>query len=97
MGQKSIISSFFAQSAKKGLAEGQSPPQEIEVSPRSGLYLLVIPKSVLQLHCQKPVNTRATDKALAVQTYPKPVWRQQKNCRYFSIRLVLHPRGATWQ
>ena len=27
--------------AKKSLAEGQSPPQELEVSPRSGLYLLV--------------------------------------------------------
>ena len=27
---------------KKALAEGQSPPQELEVSPRSGLYLLVI-------------------------------------------------------
>ena len=28
--------------AKKALAEGRSPPQELEVSPRSGLYLLVI-------------------------------------------------------
>ena len=27
--------------AKNALAEGQSPPQELEVSPRSGLYLLV--------------------------------------------------------
>ena len=27
--------------ATKPLAEGQSPPQELEVSPRSGLYLLV--------------------------------------------------------
>ena len=26
--------------AKNALAEGQSPPQELEVSPRSGLYLL---------------------------------------------------------
>ena len=33
MGQNSIISSFFA--------EGRSPPQELEVSPRSRLYLLV--------------------------------------------------------
>ena len=36
-----LITSFFAQRAKKALAEGQSPPQELEVSPRSGLYLLV--------------------------------------------------------
>ena len=28
--------------AKKALAVGQSPPQELEVSPCSGLYLLVI-------------------------------------------------------
>ena len=27
--------------AKNALAEGQSSPQELEVSPRSGLYLLV--------------------------------------------------------
>ena len=27
--------------AKKALAEGQNPPQELEVRPRSGLYLLV--------------------------------------------------------
>ena len=41
MGQNSIISSFLAQRAKKVLSKGQSPPQELEVSPRSGLYLLV--------------------------------------------------------
>ena len=41
MGQNSIISSFFARRAKKASAEGRSPPQELEVSPRSGLYLLV--------------------------------------------------------
>ena len=41
MGQNSIISNFFARRAKKASAEGQSPPQELEVSPRSGLYLLV--------------------------------------------------------
>ena len=39
--QNSIISSFFARRAKKASAEGRSPPQELEVSPRSGLYLLV--------------------------------------------------------
>ena len=41
MGQNSIKSSFFARRAKKTLAEGRSPPQELEVGPRSGLYLLV--------------------------------------------------------
>ena len=44
MGQNSIIISFFARRAKKASAEGQSPPQELEVSPRSGLYLLVVDK-----------------------------------------------------
>ena len=39
MGQNSIISSFFAR--KKASAEGRSPPQELEVGPRSGPYLLV--------------------------------------------------------
>ena len=29
------------QSLKKASAEGQSPPQDLEVSPRSGLYLLL--------------------------------------------------------
>ena len=41
-GQNSIISSFFA---KKASAEGRSPPQELEVGPRSGPYLLVQLKS----------------------------------------------------
>ena len=41
MGQNSIISSFFVQRAKKASAEGQSPQQELEVGPHSGLYLLV--------------------------------------------------------
>ena len=43
MGQNSIISSFFlAQRANKSLVEGRSPPQELEVGPCSGLYLLVL-------------------------------------------------------
>ena len=42
MGQNSKIRPFFARRAKKASAEGLSPPQELEVSPRSGLYLLVI-------------------------------------------------------
>ena len=41
MGQNSILRSFLARRAKKASAEGRSPPQELEVSPRSGLYLLV--------------------------------------------------------
>ena len=41
MGQNSIITSFFAQRVKKASVEGQSPPQELEISPRSGPYLLV--------------------------------------------------------
>ena len=49
MGKNSIIRPFFffAQRAKKGLAAGPSPPQELEVGLRSGLYLLVIIK-----HCE---------------------------------------------
>ena len=47
MGQISIISSFFARRAKKASAEGQSPPQELEVGPRSGPYLLVFLKGLI--------------------------------------------------
>ena len=46
MGQNSIISSFFAQRAKKAWAKGRSPPQELEVGPRSGPYLLVKDKYI---------------------------------------------------
>ena len=41
MGQNSIKRSFFDRRAKKSSAKGRSPPQELEVDPRSGLYLLV--------------------------------------------------------
>ena len=34
--------------AKNALAEGQSPPQELEVSPRGGLYLLVPLKALIR-------------------------------------------------
>ena len=51
MGQNSIIRSFFAQRAKKALAKGQSPPQELEVGPRSGSYLLVQPI----VDCRQPI------------------------------------------
>ena len=50
MGQNSIISSlFFAQ--KKASVEGRSPPQELEVGPRSRRYLLagVQHKSILSV------------------------------------------------
>ena len=49
MGQNSIISSFFARMAKKASAKGRSPPQELEVSPRSGLYLLVYMKKEINI------------------------------------------------
>ena len=39
IGQNSIIRAFFAQSKKK--IEGGIPPQELEVGPRSGPFLLV--------------------------------------------------------
>ena len=49
--------------AKNALAEGQSPPQELEVSPRSGLYLLVMkylanfsPATVLTATYIKKIN-----------------------------------------
>ena len=48
MGQNSIIDSFFAQRAKKSLDEGRSPPQEQEVGPHSGPYLLVLVKHSLK-------------------------------------------------
>ena len=41
MGQNSIIGSVFAQRAKNTLIEGQRPPKELEVGPRSRPYLLV--------------------------------------------------------
>ena len=45
MGQNSIKSPFFARRAKKASVEGRSPPQELEVGPRSGPYLLVYSKN----------------------------------------------------
>ena len=51
MGQNSIISSFFARRAKKASAEGRSPPQELEVGPRSGPYLLVADKMEVVWNC----------------------------------------------
>ena len=50
LGQNSMKSSFFARRAKKASAEGPSPPQELEVGPRSGPYLLVFVIAAVQ-HC----------------------------------------------
>ena len=47
VGQNSIITCFFARRAKKASAEGRSPPQELEVGPRSRPYLLVNFKTIL--------------------------------------------------
>ena len=41
LSENSIKSPFFYRRAKKASAVGRSPPQELEVSTRSGLYLLV--------------------------------------------------------
>ena len=41
MGQNSIISPFIAQRGKNSSAEGQSLPEELEVSPRGRPYLPV--------------------------------------------------------
>ena len=46
-GQNIIISPFFARRAKKASAEAL--PQELEVGPRSGPYLLVFLKSVMEI------------------------------------------------
>ena len=48
MGQNSIRSSFFARRAKKASAGGRSPPQELEVGPLSGPYILVYIKIKLK-------------------------------------------------
>ena len=55
MGQNSITSSFFAQRAKIASAKGRSPPQELEVGPRSGPYLLVHVNS--EKFTSNPVNS----------------------------------------
>ena len=41
-GAKQHKSSFFAQKGKKASDKGRRPPQELEVGPHSGPYLLVI-------------------------------------------------------
>ena len=44
-GPKLLKKLFFCPKGKKSL--GQSPPQELEVGPRSGPYLLVLTKGLL--------------------------------------------------
>ena len=48
VGQNSIRRSFFARRAKKASSGGRSPPQELEVGPRSGPYILVYIKIKLK-------------------------------------------------
>ena len=63
-----IKSPFFARRAKKALAGGRIPPQELEVSRRSGLYLLVFIKiqiyidkiSYLTLYASQKVWTKSS-------------------------------------
>ena len=57
MGQNSIKSCFFARRAKKASAEGRSPPQELEVGPRSGPYLLVCFNSCIAMCGLKMAGT----------------------------------------
>ena len=56
MGQNSKISIFFARKAKQASAEGRSPSQELEVGPRSGLYLLVLVKTKFMLKPLEAMN-----------------------------------------
>ena len=46
--KKCVKTSIFARSAKITLNESRNPPQELEVSPRSELNLLVDPKETKQ-------------------------------------------------
>ena len=57
MDQNSKITSFFARRAIKALAEGRSPPEELEVGPCSWPYLLVIVNPTLRVD-YKEVKTR---------------------------------------
>ena len=68
---------------QKALAEGQSPPQELEVSPHSGLYLLVtnlklnIRPQISIPHCFKIQRGGQTERQTYMQTYRlnKPIER----------------------
>ena len=61
MGQSSMKSPFFARRAKKTSAEGRSPPQELEIGPHSGPYLLVLQYYVIsemKLSCGPNFHTQ---------------------------------------
>ena len=71
-GQNSIISSlFFPEGQQKALDEGRSPPQELEVGPRSGPYLLVQITEVQKYKLQDYRDESKTggDKHTITQTY----------------------------
>ena len=96
MGQNSIIRSFFARRAKKASAEGQSPPQELEVGPRSGPYLLVIiiifvliyssSDACLAIVCTK---SHSQHKTTTTKCWHKLI--QGIICIYFFLSLSLSP------
>ena len=44
-----MLRSFLPEGLKNPLAEGQSPPQDLEVGPRSRPYLLVFVKTKIHL------------------------------------------------
>ena len=56
--QCSFGSDSLAQRAKKSL--GQSPPQELEVSPRSGLYILIAIIGLRFIHPMKLTLSKVT-------------------------------------
>ena len=56
-----MISPIFGQRAKKNIR--QSPMQELEASPRSGLYVLVRPKQeVVNIEIKRELPVHAEDK-----------------------------------
>ena len=97
MGQNSIIPSFFARRGKKASAKGRSPPQEIEVGPRSGPYLLdhlnIVPSIFQHIHmyqgCCK--NTKLTFHCIVVlqSKWQGPKWwkTQGQICPFLLTRI----------
>ena len=102
MGQNSIKSSFFARKAKRASAEGRSPPQQLEVGPRSVAQRAVSSSSdkwvKVKIRSLTPptavlhVNTRRLVKKLALQheeKNPKPFRARFKNTMRNSIFNIL--------
>ena len=81
MGQNNTISSFYAQRAKKSL--GQSHPQELEVGPRSGPYLLVVRKGkvggLLQVWRARGAVTWSSRSSSSSSTSTSQWWRAWTN------------------